>query len=514
MAKMISFRDEDTANFKLLYLPIELNTKEKRIMQSHLLGETIDDLKVKFNSSFGDMMKAKQDEIAKVEEKNERIVAILAQLQMNEKIIHPELDEDEIPESVIQVCDAEVKAEKFLSAEELTKIEAKRLIAEERQRMQGEDNYRERALLEMMGGNLEDRKAQEDKEEIVKPEWMSKAKEEMSDAQKQLLKEFEKKMAIFKEEQEKHKKALETELRKLQLGISDLMDGYDRRLEEFFQMKLNYDSYIHEKELSIIKQTQFAMTSENDELIEAQLGKRIEELKQEKIESQNEIPEIKKELERCREEYESALKRDKELDKQFKKEFHSNEIYFESLNKLYKKRAGGNAHESDQTEEDLNPYSHADQEHNPPALLPSDMPEGLGLDLWSKLMDFREKKIVTESEIISTSRFFKELQALVQSVFEESDFIKSEMEKVANDLTLFLSHKHASAHDIETLFNLKQGQVEVPQAPIVTNWTDAVLLDRSVVEELNRNVRELGGLKVEALNEMKEYRRGIHALEW
>ncbi len=58
------------------------------------------------------MVKSKQDEIGKIEEKNERIVSILQQLQLNEKIYHPELDEDEIPESVIKVADSEVKAEK------------------------------------------------------------------------------------------------------------------------------------------------------------------------------------------------------------------------------------------------------------------------------------------------------------------------------------------------------------------------------------------------------------------
>jgi hypothetical protein len=78
----------------------------------YLLAEIIDDIKLAFNQTFSDMVKSKQDEIGKIEEKNERIVSILQQLQLNEKIYHPELDEDEIPESVIKVADSEVKAEK------------------------------------------------------------------------------------------------------------------------------------------------------------------------------------------------------------------------------------------------------------------------------------------------------------------------------------------------------------------------------------------------------------------
>lgn len=42
------------------------------------------------------------------------------------------------------------------------------------------------------------RAEQDEKVELVKPEWMNKNKEDMSEEEKKLLKEFEKKMAIFK----------------------------------------------------------------------------------------------------------------------------------------------------------------------------------------------------------------------------------------------------------------------------------------------------------------------------
>lgn len=57
-------------------------------------------------------------------------------------------------------------------------------------------------------------------------------------------------------------------------------------------------------------------------------------------------------------------------------------------------------------------------------------------------------------------------------------------------------------------------QVEIPQAPVVTDYSDAVLIHRSVVEKLNESIGGLGKAKVDALREMKEYRKGIHALEW
>lgn len=66
-------------------------------------------------------------------------------------------------------------------------------------RQQQRDNWAERALTSMMGGKLEDRSEQEDKIELVKPDWMTtKSNEEMNDDERKQVKEFEKKQAIMK----------------------------------------------------------------------------------------------------------------------------------------------------------------------------------------------------------------------------------------------------------------------------------------------------------------------------
>lgn len=234
---------------------------------------------------------------------------------------------------------------------------------------------------------------------------------------------------------------------------------------------------------------------------------------------------FQKELERCREEHDIVVKKDKDLEKQFKKEFHVHEIYFESLSRLFKRRAGQAALEKEKEasgaqEEDLNPFTSAEKDFLSVDAAPitlsqaTDMPDGLSLDVWAKLLEIRDKKILLEQDVYATGRSLKEMQALVQSVLDESDSIKAEMEKTVADLNQFIEYKFRNIYNLECLFEFKQGQVEVPQAPIVTNYNDAVLVHRSVVENLNEQVKHLGQLKVEALTEMKDYRKGIHALEW
>ena len=227
-------------------------------------------------------------------------------------------------------------------------------------------------------------------------------------------------------------------------------------------------------------------------------------------------------MERCREEYEIAVKKDKELEKQFKKEFHVHEMYFDALTRLFKKRSNqsNSDKENGTQEEELNPFAAVEKEivsldYAPVVLNQAvDIPDGLSLEVWSKLIEFRDKKLSLEHDVYVTGFNLKQMQNLVQNVMDESDFIKSEMEKTMNDLNQFLEYKFRNIYNLECLFQFKQGQVEVPQAPIVTNYSDAVLLHRSVVENLNEQVQHLGHLKVEALTEMKEYRKGIHALEW
>lgn len=137
------------------------------------------------------------------------------------------------------------------------------------------------------------RSEQEEKEVLVRPDWMSKPKEEMTEDEKKQVKEFEKKMALFKEEQEKQRKALETELRKLQSSVTELCAAYDERLKEFFFAKMTTDQQVYLNELKVIKLSQIAVFTEDDEDKEAALLKRMEVLKQEKTACANEIPEIK-----------------------------------------------------------------------------------------------------------------------------------------------------------------------------------------------------------------------------
>ncbi|KAJ3398855.1 Cilia- and flagella-associated protein 43 [Chytriomyces hyalinus] len=508
----------------LLYSDLELTTDERKRIQIILLDEAINEIKVEFNTKFKDFFKVKKDEIMKIDDKNDRIATIMAELQTQEALFKPVLDDDEVPERIIEVNVSEVHAEKFIGPEELRRIEAQKREEEERRRAAQEDNYRERGLMIMMGGKLDDRSEETEKEELIRPDWMNKPREEMNEEERKQVKEFEKKVATMKEEQEKYKKALETELKKLQGFILELCDGFDQRLKELLVKKLEADKSIYKNELKRIKLQQAILLGEGDEAKESRLNQRLEELRIEKNACMQYMPEIKKELERRKDEYEITSKRDKEMEKLFKKEFTnpSNPDQFEGLYRLFKERQSLKPTNQDNSQNhNESPFpgievlaSTDTEEQYAPLSFERDSFEGVSQETWIKLIDFRDRKIASEADLKASHREYAEIQALASCVNEDADKIRKETERVMSDLAAFAEYRFHTTYNPEALFELKQGQVEVPQAPVVTDYSDAELIHRGVVEKLNDNIISLGNMKVDALKEMKEYRKGIHALEW
>lgn len=82
------------------------------------------------------------------------------------------------------------------------------------------------------------------------------------------------------------------------------------------------------------------------------------------------------------------------------------------------------------------------------------------------------------------------------------------------ELSAIKEKKAHDALDAEIVLKLKQGQIEVTEAPVVTDLQNCVLVTRDLVTELNKLISEAGAQKVAVLNEMKTFRRGINLLEW
>ena len=217
-------------------------------------------------------------------------------------------------------------------------------------------------------------------------------------------------------------------------------------------------------------------------------------------------------MEKRKAENQSAIKKDKLLERSFKREF-SADPRFDTLSKLYKKRL---LEENSQSTYPLDPFveTSSNLENRSIPLSDNEIPEGLPEEVWVKFLEYRESKMTAELELFKTNQRLREIETILQDVNTALDAIKDETAKLTDTMNRLVQHKFNNAFNIEQLYEFKQGHIEVSQAPLVTNYSDAILIHKSAIETLNDEVIALGQLKVDALTEIKDYRKGIHALEW
>lgn len=71
-----------------------------------------------------------------------------------------------------------------------------------------------------------------------------------------------------------------------------------------------------------------------------------------------------------------------------------------------------------------------------------------------------------------------------------------------------------SKYNLEVPQHLKQGQIEIDLAGATMDLSDAVLVHRSVVEDVNEVIKKHGGSKVDTLTAIKDFKKGIYDVQW
>eukprot|EP00736_Rhodelphis_marinus_P005384 Rmarinus@m.3524 len=561
----------------LLYHPLELVPNERKRTQMTLLDWKVNDLKLKFNTEHDALMGRKLQDIEKITERLKRIQEIYIELSNNKFVSVPKLSDSEVAERVLEVRDDEVKAERVLSEEQQKKLDEDKRKEEERRKAAAGDNFAERALYDMMYGKLQlSQEKNPFENEPVKPEILTDVQErDMNEEQLKALKDYEEQMKTWAEDREKHRKNLETEVKKLQTEITEVETNFDNRMQILAEHKMHMDSRIYQVQLWKIKLQQALVQYEEDEKLEKELFVEAERLGKEREKTQNAMNRFKREMDIVKEKFENMVNEDKQIERSFRRDFADAEEHLDFLFRLFKRRHRGGrrgsqasvgsasgrrrssiarrrssvvrgSHDGHRDSMDgggpgrasrrassisgivkdpakvNDPFSAFDDEQKrradklvEPLDATVDRPEGFTDEvLWQRLIDAREAKIELEQDIKKTNLLLEDMQSHYQRLVEDDEQTKLEWDRVMKDLEDLRAQRKLDQIDCELLFTLKQGQVEVEQAAVVTDYTDACLCHRSVVEALNERVVEEGHGKVLVLKEIKDFRKGIAQLQW
>ncbi|XP_043911887.1 cilia- and flagella-associated protein 43 [Protopterus annectens] len=504
----------------------DLHTKEEKINQILLLKDVIYNIKTAFNREFEAIYKQKEQEISRVRERNQRLQEILAELEIKENIWQPHFADSEKPERALTVQDTEIKVEKFISPEQTAKAEEHAKAEEKLRQTTKNDNIRERALGDMMGGVLEVKKADALKMDIPQPDCMSKADSVWTEDDRRLVKDYEKKIKELNEEREKYKKGLEAEMKKLQTSIQETTQSFDDALNRLFDRKVKSEMIIYQEEMKIASLAFSLVVEEELNTREAQLNFQLEKIRKQKVQSAEVVQQTKSQVDAYRETYDNAVAEDKLLDRGFRKEFNDvPALLVDQLYKLYKRRPrvqkirtqadnfhpfgdhqGSARAASDAYNQLLRAMDDLDS--------PENMPETLELPVWERFCLARRTKLESEQQVKHKALTLAEMQAFLQRRLEEDERNRQAMENTLQELNIVREEKMRSQLNLTAQFLLKQGQVEVEGGDFVPDYSDSILVYRNVVEDLNATIKSLGEQKIASMVESKDFRKGIIQLEW
>ena len=502
----------------------QLHSNKRKRDQIILVQNTIRKLKLAFNKEFDDVYFAKKQEISRVSERLDRIRQILKDLKSPEETVVPSFRDIEQPECFLVVEDDEIKVQKYLTPEqEAARLEAERLEAE-RRRLADADNARERALIDMMHGKLEIRPEDELAKDLVKPDFMlQKSEDQWNEEEIKAAKEFEKKEKHLKEEREKYRKALEAELKKLQTANAEGMANFDEKLQKLFRQRIEYQKTVNQEELKIVRLARLIYGSACNEQEDERLRTALENFKTYKILTQDEIIEIKKIIDRIRDEHDIMLLDDKAMEKQFRKGFSDLDPFtLDVLAKLYKRRPKLTKQKSMHSDlQSRKPFGNRQEDADKIYLeamaeLDSEVhkPEILSSDVWERFIVARGEKVDNELQIKQHGQQLNDISNYLQSKTDEDEMLKTNIEDTFQKLNDLRDSRLNSAMNLEVQLLLKQGQVEIDAGIFATDYHNALLLHRSVIEDLNSHIVTLGEAKIAAMIDCKDYYKNIHLLEW
>ncbi|CAH8522442.1 unnamed protein product [Schistosoma turkestanicum] len=530
------------------YGQMDLNTRTQKIHQIVLIKNAVYRMKESFNKQFDEVYEQKANYLATIQTKLSKIRKIhtdLKQSHLIKNLINPKFDPDEEPEQLFTVTDSEITVEKYFTPEQLAEIQMKRLADEERRRKEKLDNWREKGLEQMMNGVLEVTKEDELKKDVPKPAFVLSGKplDQWTEEDKQAYAEYELKVKELNEEREKHKKFLEGELKKFYSEIDEIKERFDEELTSLFNKWLHVQVAVLQEELKIWRLKWMLLIEEELITREYELKESINELYKEERQINENIETAKSILEQIREEVEVLSADDKLMEKAVKKEF--SDIHgplYDFIAKSYKKRPKRpmlphSERKTDHTGSDtqlskqLNPYIEKIYQSPHPVKQISLIEESLveldndplreghlGCDnaIWSRLCSLRRRKIMKELEIKFVNQKLNDVLNFIRRRENDLQSIHVLLAERKSQLDNLLKDYHREQIDLELQLLIKQGFVEVNinQLHLIHDYDDALLIQREQVEELNKQIIQLGESKVSYMMKNKEFKKRFYHLEW
>nr|CCA23344.1 conserved hypothetical protein [Albugo laibachii Nc14] len=306
-----------TTSFILMYHPIAMRTSRQNRLQISLLQQYERFLCSTYNDTFDILQKERSSRMGLIEQKIEQLNDIAQELG----IARHEL-------ALIDNSDNEDLASTFHSSFIINKKESQSQLLKNTTTNKGErveSRMISRALLEMMDGTLEMKKETIlSQQSIVKEPWMLEIlPEEMTPDQRKQAIAVEASQQKLAEEQEKYRKLLDSETRKLRVEILEISKDFDERLKNMQDLHSSIQRLALVQGLYALSLLGRIMTREN-------LAKAISDVNEQLVSTDRSVEKAKyhvdefaRHIVKCREHIVRATDEDKALERSFKKDLEN-----------------------------------------------------------------------------------------------------------------------------------------------------------------------------------------------
>ncbi|XP_053606351.1 cilia- and flagella-associated protein 43 isoform X2 [Plodia interpunctella] len=493
----------------------------------------VQNMRLWFNKQFDELMSLKKREVALVEERNARLRFIVEELNklsdlrgsfhhLVQDIRDPQWRQEEQPEKLIKVEPEECSIEPYISPSQVVIPPPE---------PKPKDDFKERALIEMMDGVLEKLWHEEIKKPVPMPQCMlEKDPEHFNEDDLRFVFDYEAKVAFRNEERDKYRKMLHAEYAKLSQVLNEGVVKFNQRVKETWLMKLAVDSVIGQENLNLmrLRRTNLDRVEDDEKLDEMRgliklLESEVETLSQEQVI-------INEQADDCNAAYEALAQKDKLMERTFKNHFADlSPIIVDQCFKFYKKRPKWHQRVT-MTPLVLYELATAVLTGVRPQMLHvdcvdyfkgveqldliSNMPPVMDEPLWISMCKLRRTKI--ENEI--------RMRAIVQELaYVESAGSGWQAAVQARRQLLAETHANIAQHRDHVEFMarnrsvqlvLPAGQVEIVTTGHMSDFDDATLILKEDIEAINNLILKVGEMKLRMMRKQMEFRKGILSKEW
>ncbi|XP_026325247.1 cilia- and flagella-associated protein 43, partial [Hyposmocoma kahamanoa] len=500
---------------------------------THISKLNVQNMRLWFNKQFDELMATKRREVGLVEERNTRLRFIIEELNKLSdlrgsfhhlliQIRDPQWRQEELPQLLTKVEPDECTIPPYISPSQIVIVPPD---------PGPKDDFRERALNEMMDGVLEKLWHEEIKKPIPMPQCMlEKDPEHFNEEDLRQVFDYESKVQFRCDEREKYRKMLHAEYAKLSQVLNEGIVKFNAKVKELWLTRLRVDSVIGQETLNLMRLRRVNLDrveeSEEIEKIRAHLARYEKEAE----ELQEELTLIGEQAVECQAAYDALASKDRYMDRTFKNNFTDlSPVIVEQCYKYFKKRPKWHQRASmiPAVLYELasaiatgvrSPLLHYDciEYFKGVELLDqiSNMPAVLDEGLWVSMCRLRRVKIDNE---IRMRALALEMGYVESAMSTWTRALSARRNFVANGHQHLQQHRE---HVRNTAMNrtiqivVPAGQVEVVTTGHFEDFEDAALILRSDVDAINNLIKKVGDIKLRMMRRQIEFRKGILAKEW